>query len=173
MLHHYSGQMLQILIRFQTIRFRRLNDTINNSTSLCPRYQVNDMPVGSSNAERAYGPSARCLYMRIMCYLSNADNRGRNRYISFQRTVQYWFSQGKLGQYWPRLCFCNLPYFSPICVKPRGVSDSPRPVCHICFRRNRYGLFTVYANPSLKIGSGSAFRGTGQFHRGCPTYSRS
>ena len=59
-LHHYSEQMLQILIRFQIVGFCRLNDTVNNSAGLCPLNRVNDMPVGSPNAERAYR-SLACL----------------------------------------------------------------------------------------------------------------
>ena len=50
--------MLQILIRFQIVGFCRLNDAVNNSAGLCPLNRVNDMPVGSPNAERAYGSLA-------------------------------------------------------------------------------------------------------------------
>ena len=72
MLHHYREQMLQILIRFQIVGFCRLNDAVNNSAGLCPLNRVNDMPVGSSNAERAYG-SLACLsaYWDNVRYVQN------------------------------------------------------------------------------------------------------
>ena len=59
---------------------------------------------------------------QLQLHLSNADNRGRNKYISFQRTVLYWLRQGKLGQHWLRLCLCNLPYFSQDFLLPAIIS---------------------------------------------------
>ena len=77
-----------------------------------------DLPTQNGRMDR----SANYPHIWISQYLPNADNCGRNKYISFQRTVLYWLSQGKLGQHWLRLRLCNLPYFSQDFLFPAIIS---------------------------------------------------
>lgn len=90
--------MLQILIRFQIVGFCRLNDAVNNSAGLCPLNRVNDMPVGSPNAEWAYG-SLACLsaYWDKQAYVQNIFilifcPRARNKRYSMTKGEDNYFT---------------------------------------------------------------------------------